>query len=351
MSSSNPRSINYAEALYEALYQEMDRDPSVFVYGQGVDDAKGMYGTTLDIHKEFGPDRCFDTPLSEDAMTGVGIGAAIAGMRPVHVHQRMDFLLLCMNQLVNMAAKMSYMTEGAVSVPFVVRGIIGRSWGQGAQHSQALHSYFMHIPGLKVFAPTTPYDAKGCMISAIRDNNPVIFMEHRMLYGNSGIVPETSYEVPFGKARLLSEGTDITIVGISHMIVEVLRAKQLLSQKGISADIIDPVSLSPLDIDTIATSVSKTGSLMVVDTSWLSCGAGSEIVAQVVERLQGAREIRVKRLGYQPTPCPTTRPLEELFYPSAQMIATEAYGLLGKPGLWVPEAVEASEIAEFRGPF
>ena len=351
MSSSNPRSINYAEALYEALYQEMDRDPSVFVYGQGVDDAKGMYGTTLDIHKNFGPDRCFDTPLSEDAMTGVGIGAAIAGMRPIHVHQRMDFLLLCMNQLVNMAAKLSYMTEGAVSVPLVVRGIIGRSWGQGAQHSQALHSYFMHIPGLKVFAPTTPYDAKGCMISAIRDNNPVIFMEHRMLYGNSGIVPEASYEVPFGKARMLSEGPDITIVGISHMMVEVLRAQQLLAQEGISADIIDPVSLAPLDIDTIAASVSKTGSLMVVDTSWLSCGAGSEIVAQVVERLQGAREIRVKRLGYQPTPCPTTRPLEELFYPSAQVIASEAYRLLGKPGNWVPEAVEASEITEFRGPF
>lgn len=351
MSSSNERSLTYAEALHEGLYQEMDRDPSIFVYGQGVDDAKGMYGTTIDIHKDFGADRCFDTPLSEDAMTGVGIGAAIAGMRPIHVHQRMDFLLLCMNQLVNMAAKMSYMTEGAVSVPLVVRGIIGRSWGQGAQHSQALHSFFMHIPGLKVFAPTTPYDAKGCLINAIRDQNPVVFMEHRMLYGNSGIVPEAAYEVPFGSARVLSEGADITIVGISHMVVEVLRAKQLLAQVGISADIIDPVSLAPLDIDTIAASVSKTGRLMVVDTSWVNCGAGSEIISQVVERLQGARDLRVKRVGYQPTPCPTTRPLEEVFYPTARTIATDAYKLVGKSGEWHPEAVEATEITEFRGPF
>lgn len=343
--------MNYAAALYEATRSEMERDPFVFVYGLGVDDPKGMYGTTLDLHKDFGPDRCFDTPLAEDAMTGIGIGAAIAGMRPIHIHQRMDFLLLCMNQLVNMAAKMSYMTDGAVNVPLVVRAIIGRSWGQGAQHSQSLHSYFMHVPGLKVFAPTTPHDAKGCMTAAIRDNNPVIFVEHRLLYGNTGIVPEEEYETPFGAARILAPGDDITIVGISHMVVEVLRAKHLLEQAGISAEVIDPVSLAPLDIDTIAASVSKTGHLMVVDTSWLACGAGSEIVAQVVERLQGKREIRVARLGYQPTPCPTTRALEDLYYPNAQSISLRAHELLGRTDNWQPEPVEAEEIAEFRGPF
>jgi pyruvate/2-oxoglutarate/acetoin dehydrogenase E1 component len=289
--------------------------------------------------------------LAEDAMTGVGIGAAIAGMRPIHIHQRMDFLLLCMNQLVNMAAKMSYMTDGAVRVPLVVRGIIGRSWGQGAQHSQALHSFFMHVPGLKVFAPTTPHDAKGCLIAAIRDDNPVIFVEHRMLYRNTGVVPVADYETPFGSARILAAGDDITIVGVSHMVVEALRAKRLLEQAGISAEVIDPVSLAPLDIETIAASVSKTGNLMVVDTSWLACGTGSEIVAQVVERLQGAREIRVRRLGYQPTPCPTTRPLEDLYYPNAQSISLSAYELLGKTDSWLPEPAEAQEIAEFRGPF
>ena len=351
MFTSNERVIDYAQALYEATQHEMERDPSVFVYGLGVDDAKGMYGTTLDLHKDFGADRCFDTPLAEDAMTGVGVGAAIAGMRPIHIHQRMDFLLLCMNQLVNMAAKMPYMTDGAVQVPMVVRGIIGRSWGQGAQHSQAFHSYFMHVPGLKVFAPTTPHDAKGCLITAIRDNNPVIFMEHRMLYRNTGNVPEEAYEVPFGKARILTEGDDVTIVGISYTVVEALRAKHLLDDENISAEVIDPVSLAPLDIDTIAASVEKTGHLLVVDTSWLSCGASSEIITQLVERFQGRVEFKVKRLGYQPTPCPTTRPLEDMYYPNASSIALAAYELCGNAEPWVPANIVAQEIAEFRGPF
>ncbi|HEY9163447.1 MAG TPA: transketolase C-terminal domain-containing protein, partial [Magnetovibrio sp.] len=280
------RNLTYAEALYEGTRQEMERDESVFCYGLGVDDAKGMYGTTLDLHKLFGADRNFDTPLAEDAMTGVGIGAAMAGMRPIHIHQRMDFLLLCMNQLVNMAAKMSYMFDGSTSVPLVVRGIIGRSWGQGAQHSQAFHSYFMHVPGLKVVAPTTPHDAKGCMIAAIRDNNPVVMMEHRMLYGNKGIVPAEPFAVEFGKARILDKGDDITIVGVSHAVVECIRAKHLLDEVGISAEVIDPVSLAPLDIETIAASVEKTGRLLIVDTSWLPCGLGSEVVAEVFDRLQ-----------------------------------------------------------------
>ncbi len=353
--SSNRRSgreISYAQAIGEAIRQEMERDPGVFVYGLGVDDPKGMYGTTLDLHRDFGADRCFDTPLAEDAMTGFGIGAAIAGMRPIHVHQRMDFLMLCMNQLVNMAAKQSLISNGAVHVPFVVRAIIGRSWGQGAQHSQAFHSYFMHVPGLKVLAPSTPHDAKGCMIAAIRDDNPVIVMEHRMLYGNAGIVPEAAYAVPFGKARVLAEGDDVTIVAISHMVVEALRARHLLEEIGVSAEIIDPVSLAPLDMEAIADSVAKTGRLAVVDTSWAACGAGAEIVAAAHERLQGQRAFSALRLGYEPTPCPTTRPLEDVFYPSAKSIATKVAALAGRaPGEWQAREIFAREIAEFRGPF
>ena len=346
------RSLTYAEALYEATRQEMARDPSVFVFGLGVDDPKGMYGTTAGLHEEFGADRNFDTPLSEDAMTGVAVGAALAGMRPIHVHQRMDFLMLCMNQLVNMAAKTRYMQAGATRVPMVVRGIIGRSWGQGAQHSQAFHSYFMHVPGLKVVAPTTPHDAKGCMIAAIRDDNPVIFMEHRMLYGNKGLVPQEPYALPLGRARRLSEGEDVTIVAISHMVVEALRARRALEEVGIAAEVIDPVSLAPLDMETIAASVAKTGRLLVVDTSWTNCGAGAEIVAQAVERLQGQHRIRVARLGYAPTPCPTTRPLEDIFYPNGRTIAQAAHRLVEKaPADWRPAILEQSEIAEFRGPF
>lgn len=347
------RNVSYGEAIHEALIQEMERDPSVFVYGLGVDDPLGIYGTTKDLHKRFGADRNFDTPLSEDAMTGVGVGAALAGMRPVHVHQRMDFLLLCMNQLVNMASKKGYMFPGSVSVPMVVRAVIGRSWGQGAQHSQALHAYFMHIPGIRVVAPTTPYDVKGALITSIRDNNPVIFMEHRMLYKNKGGVPSELYASPLGKARILREGKDVTIVGISHMVVETLRAANYLGHKGISAEIIDPIWLSPLDINTIVESVTKTGHLLVVDHSWLPCGASSEIMCQVIENCQNKGiPVQAKRMGYAFAPCPTTRCLELEFYPNGQTIAATAYALIkGKDAGWMPEYQEQQEIKEFKGPF
>jgi len=347
------RMITYGEAIREATAQEMARDDSVFVYGLGVDDPKGIFGTTLDLHKEFGADRNFDTPLSEDAMTGVGIGAALAGMRPIHVHQRMDFLLLCMNQLVNLAAKSNYMFSGAMPVPIVQRAVIGRSWGQGAQHSQSFHSYFMHVPGVKVFAPTTPHDVKGALVTAIRDNNPVIFMEHRMLHNTLGVVPEELYTVPFGKARILGEGEDITIVGISHAAVDSVRAKHHLAEIDISAEVIDPVSLLPLDIDTIVTSVEKTKRLLVVDVGWLNCGATSEIITQVFERLQGRCDFQAKRMGFAQSSCPTTKPLESAFFPSGKTIAQAAYELVNGSGanVWVPHAEEATEVAEFRGPF
>src|SRR5262249_4714091 len=201
-----------------------ERDPRVFVYGLDVDDHKRIQGSTTGLLERFGAERVFTTPLSEDAMTGFGIGAAMAGMRPVHVHIRMDFLMLCMNQLVNMAAKAHYMYGGTVSVPMVVRSMIGKSWGQGAQHSQGLYSMFMHVPGLKVVAPSNAYDAKGCMIAAIRDDNPVIFVEHRLLYPTEAPVPVEPFVVEFGRARVMRRGEDLTIVGISTMAIECLRA-------------------------------------------------------------------------------------------------------------------------------
>jgi pyruvate dehydrogenase E1 component beta subunit len=346
------RILTYSLALREAIEQEMARDPSVFVMGQGVDDFKGMYGTTKGLVERFGPDRVFDTPLAEEGMTGVAIGAALAGLRPIQTHIRMDFMLLAMNQIVNIAAKSRYMYGGMVSVPLVIRAVIGRSWGQGAQHSQGLHSLFMHIPGLRVVAPTTPYDAKGCLIASIRDDNPVIFVEHRMVHLQKGHVPEEPYTVPFGKARLLSRGRDLTIVGISHAVVECMRAQDSLEQVGLSAAVIDPVSLSPLDIETIAESVARTGALLVVDTAWTRCGAGAEIIAAVGERLQGEAPFRFKRLGFVPVVCPTTKALENLYYPSAASIASAAYALVNGPDRsWAPDQVEAPEILEFKGPF
>ncbi len=284
------RTLTYAGAVFEATRGEMARDPNVFVMGQGVDDPRGMFGTTLGLHKEFGAERSFDVPLAEDAMTGIGVGAALLGMRPIQVHQRMDFVLLCMNQLVNMAAKMSYMFSGAHHVPLVVRAIIGRSWGQGAQHSQAFHSYFMHIPGLRVVAPTTPHDAKGCLISAIRDDNPVIMIEHRMLHNVKGVVPEASYEVPYGRLRTLSQGKDITIVGISHMALECVRSKHLLLEAGIDAEVIDPVSLSPLDGEGIARLQPVLGRRIGERRDGQQVGRGTRVVHHAVGPAEGRDE-------------------------------------------------------------
>jgi len=346
------RTLSYVEAVREATDQEMGRDDSVIVFGLDVDDPKFIQGTTKGLLEKYGTERVFGTPLSEDAMTGAAIGMALAGLRPIHVHIRMDFLLLAMNQLINVAAKSSYMYGGQVGIPLVVRSMIGKSWGQGAQHSQGLYAFFMNIPGLKVVAPTTPYDAKGCLIAAIRDNNPVMYVEHRILHFQKGLVPETPYTVEPGKARITAVGKDITLVGISYMQVECLRAQRYLEAEGIQAEVIDPIWLSPLDIDTIVESVSKTGKLCVVDNGWITCGASAEIIAQVTEKLQGEREIRVRRLGFTPVTCPTAPNLEADFYPNGQTIAGVAYDLVkGTNGGWLPAERADLKAIEFKGPF
>ena len=346
------RNLSYVDAIQEASDQEMERDESVIVFGLDVDDPKAIQGTTKGLLKKYGPERVFGTPLSEDAMTGAAIGMALAGLRPVHVHIRMDFMLLAMNQLINVAAKSSYMYGGQVSIPLVVRSMIGKSWGQGAQHSQGLYSFFMNIPGLKVVAPTTPYDAKGCLIEAIRDNNPVIYVEHRLLHFQKGFVPKESYTVTPGKARITVKGDDITLIGISYMQLECLRAQAYLQSVGISTEVIDPIWLSPLDMDTIVDSVRKTGKLMVVDNGWTTCGAGAEIISQVLERLQGKRAIRVHRMGFADVTCPPTPKLEKLFYPNGRTIAQSAYNLVkGGKNNWIPDERDDLQEIEFKGPF
>jgi pyruvate/2-oxoglutarate/acetoin dehydrogenase E1 component len=350
--SKPQRSLSYVAAVHEATALEMERDPGVVVFGLDVDDPKAIQGTTRGLLERFGPERVFGTPLSEDAMTGSAIGMALAGLRPIHVHIRMDFLMLAMNQLINVAAKSSYMYGGQVSVPVVVRAMIGKSWGQGAQHSQGLHSFFMHVPGLKVVAPSTPYDAKGCLIAAVRDDNPVLYVEHRLLHFQHGPVPEGSYTVMPGKARVTIPGEDVTLVGISWMQAECLRAERYLADVGIRAEVIDPIWLSPLDIDTIAESVEMTGRLLVVDTAWTNCGASAEIVAAVAERLAGVRDIRMHRMGFVPTTCPTTPALEDLFYPNARTIAGAARDLVeGERTGWLPTERADLQSIEFKGPF
>lgn len=348
------RILRYVDALREAVAQEMERDASVFVMGLDVDDHKAIQGSTRGLADQFGGDRVFTTPLSEDAMTGVAIGAAMAGLRPIHVHIRMDFLMLCMNQLVNIAAKSHYMYGGQVTVPMVVRCMIGKSWGQGAQHSQGLHSMFMHVPGLKVVAPSNASDAKGALIAAIRDNNPVIFVEHRLLYGTEAYVTEEAFEVRPGQSRVCVEGNDVTLVGISNMLIECLRAQELLAEVGVSAEVVDPIWLAPLDMDTIIASARKTRRVLIVDNAWIPCGASAEIVARIAESAADGPCMTIRRMGFAPTTCPTTPALEQLFYPNPATIATAAYTLARPDGAsWQPDPVRASLAyqRQFRGPF
>jgi pyruvate/2-oxoglutarate/acetoin dehydrogenase E1 component len=346
------RTLSYVEAVREAADLEMARDPSVVLFGLDVDDPKAIQGTTRGLAEKCGPGRVFGTPLSEDAMTGVAVGMALAGLRPIHVHIRMDFLMLAMNQIVNVAAKARYMYGGRVGVPLVVRSMIGKSWGQGAQHSQGLYSFFMHVPGLKVVAPSTPHDAKGCLAAAVRDDDPVLYVEHRLLHFQSGPVPEGDYMVPPGRTRVTAPGDDVTLVGISQMQVECLAARRYLEGVGVRAEVLDPIWLSPLDVGPIVASAEKTGRLLVVDNGWTTCGAGAEIVARVAERLMGVRDLRVRRMGFAPVTCPTSPSLEAHFYPNARTIAAAARDLVeGAATGWLPDEDPELNRVEFKGPF
>jgi len=308
------RRLSYPEAIREALDQALKLDSRVFVMGQGVDDPAGMFGTTLNLHKKYGQKRIFDTPLSENGLMGVAIGAAIGGMRPVYFHNRPDFLLLSMDQLVNHASKWSYMFGGAVSIPLVVWACIGRGWGSAAQHSQALQGLFMHVPGLKLIMPSTCYDAKGLMLSAIADNNPVIIIEHRFNFKHKGLVPEHIYRVPIGKGVVRRPGKDITVVAVSHLVTDVFFAAQELAEEGIDTEVIDPRTLRPLDEELILESVAKTGRLVIADTGWKTGGVTSEIAALGAEKGFKYLKAPVARVASPDLPTPAGYTLEEAFY-------------------------------------
>jgi acetoin:2,6-dichlorophenolindophenol oxidoreductase subunit beta len=322
------RELHQNEAILEAIDQCMEDDPSVFIYGLGVPDPKGIFGTTLGLQQKFGRDRVMDMPCAENAMTGVAIGSALAGLRPIITHQRVDFALLSMDQVVNQAAKWHYMFSGQKSIPLVIRMIIGRGWGQGPQHAQSLESWFAHIPGLKVVAPTTPYDAKGLLIASIRDNNPVIFFEHRWLHNISGDVPKERYTVPIGKGKIVMEGTDVTIVTFSYMVLESMKAAEFLKERGIHCEIIDLRTLRPLDTELFLASVRKTGRLVVVDNDWKTGGIGAEIVSVVAEHdIRCLKEAPV-RIAFPECPSPTSPALSAAYYPRAKDIVKTVMRLM-----------------------
>jgi len=326
------RDLRFFQAINEATDLCLARDPSVYLMGLHVPaDPKGVFGTVLGLQKKYGPDRVMDMPTSENGMTGMAIGSSLVGMRPIMVHQRVEFALLAVEQIINQAANWHYMFGGQDAMPLVIRMMIGRGWGQGPQHSQSLQAMFAHVPGLKVVMPVTPHDAKGLLIAAVEDNNPVIYLEHRWLHNIFGPVPEGRYTVPIGQARTARPGRDVTIVATSYMVLESLRAADLLAKDGIDAEVVDVRTLRPLDTRHILASVHKTGRLVAVDGAWRSLGFAGEIVALVAERTYGTLKAAPRRVTFPDVPTPSTPALAQHFYPRAVHIVNEIRTMMGLP--------------------
>jgi acetoin:2,6-dichlorophenolindophenol oxidoreductase subunit beta len=331
------RLLNTKDAINEAIKQEMQRDDRVFIMGEDIaggaghkqfnneDGLGGAFGVTKGLVKEFGRKRVIDTPISETGFLGMGIGAAYAGLRPIIEIMYVDFIGVCFDQLFNQAAKMFYMYGGKKPVPLVLRMACGAGFRAGAEHGQTLYPMFSAIPGLKVVTPSNAYDAKGLMIQSIRDNDPVVFLEHKKLYMSECMVPEDSYTIPFGKADIKREGTDVTIIAIQKMVEFALEAAAQLATIGISAEVIDPRTLSPLDLDTMLNSAKKTGRVVIVDESYPRCGMAADISAQISERLFGILKSPIKRVIPPHAHIPFCAPLEDEWIPSIVKIVNAVH--------------------------
>ncbi len=311
---SSHRKLSYSLAINEALHQTMAADPSVFLIGQGVKSPWYVGDTAQGLLERFGTDRVIDTPVSENAMTGAAVGAALAGMKPVVVHPRVDFMFYAFDPIINEAANWYYMNGGKLPVPVVFWGIINRGGEQAAQHSQSLHGMFAQVPGLKVVMPATPYDAKGLMIAAIREPNPVVFIDDRWLYKLEEPVPEEIYEVEIGRGNVVRPGNDVTVVASSFMVQESIKAAEMLVKEGINVEVVDLRTIKPLDENLILASVQKTGRLVVVDGGWRTCGLAAEVSALVSERAFGALKAPVVRITLPDCPAPASAILENAYY-------------------------------------
>jgi len=346
--------MTFGAAINDAMHLAMAADPKVLAFGLGICDPRAIFGTTTGLQESFGKDRVFDMPVSENALTGMAVGAAIGGYKPVMVHQRLDFTLVSMDQIVNSAAKWFYMFGGQTPIPLVIRMIVGRGWGQGPTHSQALHAWFAHIPGLKVVLPSTADDAKGLLLESIYDPNPVIFIEHRWLHNSLGEVPTGDHRVPLGKAATVVNGSDITLVASSLMTVEAKRASEFLASHGISCEVIDLRTVRPIDWNTIEQSVSKTGRLVALDIGHPTASIASEIVAGVSERCFGSLKAPPVRICLPDHAVPTSPALTDGFYPSSAEIAKAVAVMMGRQ-LSIEELIDAHPHDVpgdwFRGPF
>ncbi|MEW5872259.1 MAG: alpha-ketoacid dehydrogenase subunit beta [Chloroflexota bacterium] len=324
------REITFGKAVNEAIAEEMRRDPTIFMIGEDIAEAGTTFKVLEGLVEEFGPQRIIDTPISEAGFAGIGVGAAMTGMRPIVDIMFGDFITLTMDQMVNQAAKIHYMSGGTLRAPMVFRTTLGATRRSGAQHSQSLHAWLCHVPGLKVVIPSTPYDAKGLMKSAIRDDNPVVIFEDKMLFQQKGLVPEGEYTLPFGVADIKRTGTDITLVGTSSMVQVALEAAELLSALGISAEVIDPRTLKPLDAETLIKSAKKTSRAIVIDEGHISYGVTGELASIIADGAFYHLDAPVKRLGAMDVPVPFSPPLEDATVPNPEQVVEMAKTLCGR---------------------
>jgi pyruvate/2-oxoglutarate/acetoin dehydrogenase E1 component len=337
MSDNGARELTMSEALNEALHEEMERDPGVFVIGEDIAQLGGLFQVTAGLLERFGGQRVIDAPISEAAQAGAGVGAALVGCRPVVELQIADFVTLTMDQVVNHAAKWRYMSGGRVTVPFVLRGAISSGIGMAAQHSQTLEAWFVHAPGLVVIMPSTPYDAKGLLKAAIRDDNPVVFLEKRLLYSRRGPVPDEDYVVPIGVAEVKREGSDVTVVAYSQGVHLALQSGRQLAREGIEIEVIDLRTLKPLDLETVVESVRKTGRLVVVTEGARAGSVASEVVARVLDEAFGALRTAPVRVTAKDTPMPYAASLEREVLPQVEDVVAG-----------INQALERVEVEEGR---
>lgn len=324
------RELTFVAATREALAEEMARDPAIFVVGEGIGARGGNFNTTTGLYDKYGPERLRDTPIAERGFTGLCTGAAMVGGRPVVDYMFFDFALDAIGELVNQTAKVQYMSDGRLKMPIVLRGCIGVGSSAATHHSGSYYPIFTHLPGFRVVIPTTPRDAKGLFKTAIRSDDPVVFMEHRSLLNTKGPVPEEEYYIPFGQAAIAREGTDVTVVAIAVMVNRTLEACEELAKDGISVEVIDPRTVAPLDIDTILESVHKTGRLLIADETYGPCGIGAEIAAQVVDRAFDDLDAPIRRVNGVHTPIPYSPSLENAIFPTASTVATAIRELIAE---------------------
>ena len=324
------RELTFVAATREALAEEMARDPAIFVVGEGIGARGGNFNTTTGLYDKYGPERLRDTPIAERGFTGLCTGAAMVGGRPIVDYMFFDFSLDAIGELVNQTAKVQYMSDGRLKMPIVLRGCIGVGSSAATHHSGSYYPIFTHLPGFRVVIPTTPRDAKGLFKTAIRSDDPVVFMEHRSLLNTKGPVPEEEYCIPFGQAAIAREGTDVTVVAIAVMVNRTLEACEELAKDGISVEVIDPRTVAPLDIDTILESVHKTGRLLIADETYGPCGIGAEIAAQVVDRAFDDLDAPIRRVNGVHTPIPYSPSLENAIIPTASTVVTAIRELIAE---------------------